>query len=1461
MLRAVSRVRLGDAAQGGVVPAGAVSLVCASRDAAGRDEVALALGARAVLVVRGAGSGGGAATTEQVANLAGLRALTWAGRGRARCLVAGYQNGLLRVLAARHGESSVEGKEFVIHGAPVAQLLCSRGAAGDERVWVLYDDKVLLSVPLGVMHASASWAELEPKVWRLSSAGSVAGAAVFPLRSLYHAPEHIFSEEPLWPRLVEPAAGAGAGATTGAAVPPAPPVSQRFAVLTAGSRPTWALFVTPEPATASHGKRGAVAAVASAVAGRLATTSIGSSVVSFARSWVGAALLGSPALSSEPEQVRGEEQSGEGSSADDSEEEQDASDDDQHIQQRRPPPGSAPDEPDALTRRSSGQGTAGERPLRVRHGITDSAARQMSPHVNAMDPSLRYFVTADTLGRVTLIDSAGLRVMRVWKGYRDAQTAWLSGPEQWVGQWDEANHDGVEPRSALDAARGRQVQRWGQYLVVLAPWRQTVQLWRVPGCVLIASFRVQLRAPERAFLATSVDAASGAARCLLLSADSPLRDSGSGSGSGSEETWEVSRVELDLESVGRLTERQQQASISGVGGGPGLSGAAAGLAPAAEPAAVPEGFVAYQFRRAVARGRVPQALELFATATDATQVAALLAALDSATPSPPPQFDAAAHQRLLALASDALAAGDTGSAGAAVASLSGSSSRSSSTARGSGGGGSPSGPEKAPSLASVQERHARLMAAALSTLLSRRKSLVALFAELALDRAQAEALEELAAAGAAGIAGGSGGDDSAALESVLPGCGADTLDELLGLACCTASSSSGAPTAPMTLPELLSAFGGAVDARALRWLRQAALSGNAASAPPPSGAATGALGAAGSAAGRGLAVLLFRPLLADVFVLPRVESAVTRLELAPGLQGELFVDWWFSIELPLLVAALANPRNALRRFLERLLGLLPPLGELGDLVAMVSERSVRSEQLCHALALAAQLEAAGARRLPGAGPAGVAAAAALSSLRARLGDAVFLSAQVGAAAAAAGLNITVGSLALPRTGLSALLAAARAAGLPATRLDELQRRWPRQCADAADAALCHQALLLLERRGGPTAPDALAAALRCVYDVKVPEVRAALAARVWNTFALAQLLQALALAPPEARGTEDGGGDGGSSALVRLCEAGQELLALLRNAVCQAERATAAGTTAYDPLRALRHSEAADPARWVPACATLALELGADFFAHPVAPDRLEEEAVALLALRALLGLGAGDGAARPAAGWAAMVRELFPAGASVLEPGSLELPALVGHAEPAEPAEPAGEREQVEQRRAALVARVLRQPAANLPEATTTAYALGQAFRLPEDRVRREHATVLYARGLDAQAEPVLSLVAAPGEREQTALALLAVARARMSAILYSLQNNPRYRHLLAVISADTSRWIRGAGAAAQSAGDAGAAPGGSAGDAASLSATLVLLRRVQEALPPSNAAQMHAVQMVRAADALFRRVQEMRQ
>jgi hypothetical protein len=36
---------------------------------------------------------------------------------------------------------------------------------------------------------------------------------------------------------------------------------------------------------------------------------------------------------------------------------------------------------------------------------------------------------ADNLGRVLLLDSSHMGVVRMWKGYRDAQVAWVQPPQ------------------------------------------------------------------------------------------------------------------------------------------------------------------------------------------------------------------------------------------------------------------------------------------------------------------------------------------------------------------------------------------------------------------------------------------------------------------------------------------------------------------------------------------------------------------------------------------------------------------------------------------------------------------------------------------------------------------------------------------------------------------------------------------------------------------------------------------------------------------------------------------------------------------------------------------------------------------------------------------------------------------------------------------------------------------------
>jgi hypothetical protein len=72
-----------------------------------------------------------------------------------------------------------------------------------------------------------------------------------------------------------------------------------------------------------------------------------------------------------------------------------------------------------------GGGWRGELPTRLEAELrvfSDASRRVVSL---VLDPSRRLALIADTWGRVALIDAAECAVLRLWKGYRDAQLGWL----------------------------------------------------------------------------------------------------------------------------------------------------------------------------------------------------------------------------------------------------------------------------------------------------------------------------------------------------------------------------------------------------------------------------------------------------------------------------------------------------------------------------------------------------------------------------------------------------------------------------------------------------------------------------------------------------------------------------------------------------------------------------------------------------------------------------------------------------------------------------------------------------------------------------------------------------------------------------------------------------------------------------------------------------------------------------
>ena len=82
----------------------------------------------------------------------------------------------------------------------------------------------------------------------------------------------------------------------------------------------------------------------------------------------------------------------------------------------------------------------------------------------SVDPiSGHYACCADSLGRVVLLESESLLAVRMWKGYREARTAWIV----------QANTQAATPPPAEQPALSL-------YLLLYAPRRGLLELWAVP---------------------------------------------------------------------------------------------------------------------------------------------------------------------------------------------------------------------------------------------------------------------------------------------------------------------------------------------------------------------------------------------------------------------------------------------------------------------------------------------------------------------------------------------------------------------------------------------------------------------------------------------------------------------------------------------------------------------------------------------------------------------------------------------------------------------------------------------------------------------------------------------------------------------------------------------------------------------------------------------------------------------
>jgi len=108
----------------------------------------------------------------------------------------------------------------------------------------------------------------------------------------------------------------------------------------------------------------------------------------------------------------------------------------------------------------------------------------------ALANGTNYIIQSDSLGRVVMLDTSTLSIVRDWKGYRGAQFAWLQGPlrsscSQYVQLRSKSRHDhGTSGGNPADMPC--QVQDAGLFVMIHLPRLGLVEVWPVPDGPRIA---------------------------------------------------------------------------------------------------------------------------------------------------------------------------------------------------------------------------------------------------------------------------------------------------------------------------------------------------------------------------------------------------------------------------------------------------------------------------------------------------------------------------------------------------------------------------------------------------------------------------------------------------------------------------------------------------------------------------------------------------------------------------------------------------------------------------------------------------------------------------------------------------------------------------------------------------------------------------------------------------------------
>ncbi|KAL4158206.1 hypothetical protein PRNP1_003985 [Phytophthora ramorum] len=125
-------------------------------------------------------------------------------------------------------------------------------------------------------------------------------------------------------------------------------------------------------------------------------------------------------------------------------------------------------------------------PVGITRSIYEDERRRC--RVLVLSPTGRLAAVSDTLGRILLVDTSRMIVIRMWKGYRNAQCGWMQG--------SEGTH-----------------RPPGLYLVIYSAQRGIVEVWRARYGPRVFSFAVG----NSAKLFTQFDPATGRTKCVVLS--------------------------------------------------------------------------------------------------------------------------------------------------------------------------------------------------------------------------------------------------------------------------------------------------------------------------------------------------------------------------------------------------------------------------------------------------------------------------------------------------------------------------------------------------------------------------------------------------------------------------------------------------------------------------------------------------------------------------------------------------------------------------------------------------------------------------------------------------------------------------------------------------------------------------------------------------------------------------------